>query len=169
MKVNEYGKGTIHMRENGFQERKVTMRKINFGKKGIALMLSGIVALSGMTVISTQAANRTDKPFELKLDSQKTDSGDWRTKDNKSKVYVKVNYVKRSKNKVTGYVEGKKYSNSPAQNCSGGNYYSLNKKGQQWMTNYVHTGKLGYARIKGKVSAQAPNVIEGVWSPDSGK
>ena len=71
------------MRENGFQERKVTMRKINFGKKGIALMLSGIVALSGMTVISTQAANRTDKPFELKLDSQKTDSGDWRTKDNK--------------------------------------------------------------------------------------
>lgn len=37
------------------------------------------------------------------------------------------------------------------------------------MTNYVHTEKLGYARIKGKVSAQAPNVIEGVWSPDSGK
>lgn len=31
------------------------------------------------------------------------------------------------------------------------------------------TEKLGYARIKGKVSAQAPNVIEGVWSPDSGK
>lgn len=49
--------------------------------------------------------------------------------------------------------------------CNG----EVNEKGQQWMTNYVHTEKLGYARIKGKVSAQAPNVIEGVWSPDSGK
>ena len=100
---------------------------------------------------------------------EKTDSGDWRTKDNKSKVYVKVNYVKNNKNKVTGYVEGKKYAESPAQNCSGGYYYSLNKKGEQWMTNYVHNEKLGYARIKGKVPAQAPNVIEGVWSPDSGQ
>lgn len=145
------------------------MNKIKIGKKGVVWVLSAAVALGGMSLISAKAANRTDKTFELDLDSQKTDCGKWRAKDNSSKVYVKVNYVKYSKNKVKGWVQGKKYSNSSAQNCSGGNCYSLNKKGQQWMTNYVHEENLGYARLKGSVPAQAPNVVEGVWSPDSGK
>lgn len=145
------------------------MKKFKKGRTGVALALTAVIALGGMSAISVDAANRTDKSFELQLVSQKQDCGKWRVKDNGSKVYVKVNYVKKSKNKVKGWVQGKKYSESAPQNCSGGYYYTLNKKGQQWMTNYVHEEKLGYARIKGSASAQAPNVVEGVWSPDSGK
>lgn len=146
------------------------MKKFGISKKCVALALTAAMALGGMSVISN-AANRVNRVFELSFDSTgDSDFGSWRTKDNRSKVYVKVNYVKYGKNKVTGWVEGKKYKDSTAvKNCSGGNYYLLNKKGEQWMTNYVINERLGYARIKGSTPRGAANRVEGVWSPDSGK
>lgn len=137
-------------------------------KKGVALTLAMVMALGGMTQVAN-AANRADQTFELSFDSTgDTDTGKWRRKDNNSKVYVKVNSVKYSNNTVKGWIQGKKYSDSNSvSNCSGGYYYKLNKKGEQWMTNYVNEENLGYARIKASTPVGAPNKVEGVWSPDS--
>lgn len=129
-----------------------------------------MIAIGGMSGIS-YAANRTDKTFSLSFDSTgDTDTSNYRRKDNNSKVYVKVNYVKYGNNYVKGWVQGKKYSDSTTNhNCSGGYYYALNNKGEQWLSNYVNENGYGYARIKGSTPVGAPNQVEGVWSPDSGK
>ncbi len=146
------------------------MRKLNMKKRTVIMAMAMLMAIGGMSGISS-AANRGDQSFDLTFNSAGgTDTTSYRQKDDNSKVYIKVNKVKYTNNKVTGWVQGKKYSDSTTNhNCSGGYYYTLNKTGEQWMTNYVNEDGYGYARIKAEAPSNAPNVVEGVWSPDSGK
>ena len=133
-----------------------------------------IAAILFITAIMTSSvfASRTDTSFKITFNSAKAEMehSKWRAKDNTSKVYIKVNSVKNANDYVKGWIQGKKYSASEKySNCSGGYEYKLNKKGEQWMTNYVKENGNGYARIAAYAPAGSKNVLQGVWSPDSGK
>ncbi len=133
-----------------------------------------IAAILFITAVMTSSvfASRKDTSFKFVFNSSKAEMehSTWRPKANKSKVYIKVTSVKNANDYIKGWIQGKKYSGSEKySNCSGGYEYKLNKKGAQWMTNYVKENGNGYARIAAYAPAGSKNVLHGVWSPDSGK
>lgn len=135
-------------------------------------ILISILVFTVIMMTSSAFASRTDTSYKFVFNSSKAEMehSSWRAKDNTSKVYIKVNSVKNTNDYVKGWIQGKKYSASEKySNCSGGYEYKLNKKGEQWMTNYVKENGNGYARIAAYAPAGSKNVLQGVWSPDSGK
>ena len=139
-------------------------------KRITVLILAMIFIMGCMT--SAVFADRNDTSYKFTFNSKNAEMehSAWREKDNKTKVYIKVNSVQSTSDYVKGWIQGKKYKASTSySNCSGGYEYKLNKKGEQWMTNYVKENGNGYARIAAYAPEGSINVIQGVWSPDSGK
>lgn len=134
------------------------------------ISLGILLLISNMEMMNVNAAgNTTDTVMNFKLKpSAKAPDYDWtsfRSKNNASAVYMKINYVKNSKNKASAWVLGGNGWNS--KNCSGGNYYSANVRGKKLMTNYVREEGRTSASIKVGADPKKSNNIEGVWSPDS--
>ena len=133
------------------------------------LLLCGIYSNAWVS-----AANRTDTTFSFSLNptggKKDFDHSSWRGKDNKSCVYMKVNSVKYKNNQALAWVQGKQSSGSSKYyDCSGGHFPKVNKKGTYHLPNTVKQSKYGYARIGLQAKSGAKNLIQGVWSPDSGK
>lgn len=121
-----------------------------------------------------KAANRSDTTFSFSLNpsgnKKDYDHSSWRSKDNSSAIYMKVNTLKYPKNDTKVWAQGKKYSDSSNYyDCSGGHFIRITKKGVYYLPNTVKQSKYGYARIGAQADPHAKNSLNGVWSPDSGK
>lgn len=124
--------------------------------------------------LRTNAANRSDTTFSFSLNPSSSkkdfDHSSWRSKDNSSSIYMKVNSVKYSNNVAKAWAQGKQSSNSSKYyDCSGGHFIKVNKKGVHYLPNTIKQSKYGYARIGVQANPGANNTLNGVWSPDSGK
>ena len=135
----------------------------------VLMAICMIAATAAMaSALEEEINNTSNTDFNLKVNPNgyaDYDHTSWRTKDNSSAVYMKVNYVKYTGHRVSGWIQGKK--NGKVINCSGGNYYAVNRLGVIKMTNYVKEHGCTHARIKVGADPSATNIIQGVWSPDS--
>ncbi|WP_167628836.1 DUF2712 domain-containing protein [Listeria valentina] len=139
--------------------------------KRILAVSFGMVLIAGsFGIVNVNAVGNTgDTTFNLRLAPSKNDPDydhtKFRKKNNTSAVYMKVNYVKNNKNKVSAWVLGG--NGWTSKNCSGGNYYSAHVRGIKKMTNYVREEGRTSASIKAGADPKHPNNVEGAWSPDS--
>lgn len=148
--------------------------KMNKKEVKLIALIALLLLFGTVTNDYVYAANRTDTTFSFSLNpkggKKDYDHSAWRSKDNKSAIYMKVNSVKYSNNTAKAWAQGKVSSGSSKYyDCSGGHFIAVNKKGVHYLPNTVKQSKYGYARIGVQANSGAKNTLQGVWSPDSGK